>query len=122
MAETGGGQAADRTIGAINGKWAILFKASLAMVVFILPLGLTWAVWVTSQIFTAQAFIAAGDRFTTVDGLQLEKRLIDRISKLPPDDWRDRILAMEGRQATIGEAQARILTILDRIDRRTIDP
>ena len=64
---------------------------------------LSWSIWVTQNLFGMVAFMERGDRFTNVDGLAMqaklmeklhlaENRLDDRIDRLPPEEWRRHIM------------------------------
>ena len=64
------------TIGNINGKWAVLFKASLAVIAIAVPISIPWATWVTVSIIRTQSFNEQGPRFTRDDAAQLEERVI----------------------------------------------
>ena len=98
-----------KSIGALNGPWSVLLRVALATY----PLVLAWCVWVTVQQFEDIAFRGRGDRFTNVQGLELEQRMLERFAALPPQDWRDRIVAIERNQTFILEKLARIETKLD---------
>jgi hypothetical protein len=58
-------------LGTVHGAWLILFKAVLAMA----PFGMAFAVWVTSNIFRMQAWMAEGPRYTQTHANTLETRL-----------------------------------------------
>jgi len=107
-----------KTIGETNGVWAILLKVALLIVPLLIP----WGVWVTRETLHNHTFRSSGERFTQLNGAQMEARLVDKISKLPPDDWRDRILtveaswlAIDGRLDVIERKQERIITLLERL-------
>lgn len=60
-----------RTIGNMNGPWAILLRLALASY----PLVLTWAVWVTTETFDNRAFRNSGERFTSADALKMRAEM-----------------------------------------------
>lgn len=84
-----------RTIGNMNGPWAILLRIALATY----PLVLAWGIWVTVQTFENQAFRNAGDRFSKADALMLKAD----------------ILALHGQQAS--EQNKYLSSISDRLVR-----
>jgi hypothetical protein len=99
-----------KLIGDMNGKWAILFKAQLALGAFVLPMLVPWAVWVTGQVFEAKsqlnAFTSAGPRYTAdqavADGLRLRRDIIQEIAASYPPQWlRDEIASISRRQGGI---------------------
>jgi hypothetical protein len=86
-----------RTIGNMNGPWAILLRLALATY----PCIIAWSVWVTVQEFEDIAFRKQGDRFTATDAARMSLEIEKRFSTLPPDDWKNRIVAIESNQQMI---------------------
>ena len=100
---------APKTIGAINGPWAWLFKATLTAS----PL---FFVWVSAELLTIKA-----SRFTKDDGRELSDhvavvvahaateraRLELAIKSLPPRELTDRLIRFEERQISQIAAQDR---------------
>ena len=91
-----------KTIGNLNGKWSILFRATLAVGAVLQPLIVAWAIWVTVEVFENKAHRELGSRFTVVDAAKLEttlredlrkieKELRAEISALPSPDFRKKI-------------------------------
>lgn len=69
-----------KTIGELNGPWALLTKFVLATYG---PL-LAAQAWLFFTVIRLQAFSEQGDRFTMLDGQALYRDLDERIDKLPP--------------------------------------
>lgn len=93
---------APKTVGAMNGRWAMLLKVSLVC----FPLfatGVTgWASWATMEILHGKFFREFGPRFTQGQASSLEakiERKLDSVKSdilaLPPTDWRRRITNLE---------------------------
>jgi len=73
-----------------NTSWEILFKILLVFAVFLVPTIFGWMVWTTSETFANQA------SRTTVDKIQRDvDEINNKLTTLPPQDWRDRIVALE---------------------------
>lgn len=94
-------------IGMLNGKWSLLLRIALASY----PLILAWCVWVTKNEFEDIAFRTQGDRFSYSDSLKLRADIEDKINKLPSQDWRDRIIAMEVNQQVMIKQLTRLETM-----------
>lgn len=85
----------DNKIGGLNGKWAILFKAQLAVGAFFMPMIVSWCVWATVQLFTLQqeivAFKALGPRYTAtdaqVDQLKMKEFILAEFDKRLRPTW-----------------------------------
>lgn len=89
--------------------WSVLWKINQIAV----PLLVAWGIWVSRNVVELQAWKGEGSRFTHTNGLELELRLrqeiqtvaafsrvaemklTDKIATLPPQDWKDRIIAIE---------------------------
>lgn len=82
-------------IGELNGKWAFVFKFSLAVFPVILPLILGWTSWVSVEAMSAQT--RSDQLAQRVDRYQI---VIDRL---------------EGRVRVLENQNARMLTILESI-------
>ena len=115
----------DKTIGGLNGRWALLAKAMFAAFPFVLIL----QVWLVSETFHNQYFREEVARWTISDAqaqtdawhkqLHLQVQRIDtRIDALPPEDWRERIKKIETTQELIRQAQTRSLIVLESIKTR----
>lgn len=93
-------------IGNINGKWAFLFKATLAVVAALLPFGIALNVWFVTQIHELQMtqnnitasltdmiedFVALGPRYTALDAgrdhLEMKLEMISLIQNVQPPRW-----------------------------------
>ena len=100
-------------IGQLNGPWSVLLRLSLASY----PLVLSWAVWMTVHQFQDEAFRTSGERFTQLDGANLKAELLASVSSLtsPPQEWRDRIIKIEGKQDDMMKALARIEVVLEKV-------
>ena len=94
-----------KRIGQLNGPWSILLRVMLSTY----PLVIAWAIWVTAETFAGIADRADGARYTLAEGRAIEAK----IALLPPQDWRDRIIAIEKNQQVILSALARIEERLD---------
>lgn len=102
-------------VGNLNGKWAVLFKAQLAVGAFLLPSIMAWATWATVQLFgiksEIRSFMAVGPRYTATDAHLDQAVLKADILKttqeeFPPKWLKDelssisrRIIALEKNQA-----------------------
>jgi len=53
----------EKKIGDLNGKWAVMLKVVVLSSTVLLPVILTWAVWVTTSIFAAQHHQTDTDSF-----------------------------------------------------------
>jgi len=103
-------------IGELNGKWSILLRAFLAVNAVLIPIGIplaiTFAVWVTTNIFEARSYRAEGTRFTAMDGMILRADLLDAIKKLPRpefnEEWKARVTIIERYQQNMLLQLARI--------------
>jgi len=96
-------------IGEVEGRWTFLLKCTLVVIPFLTSLG-TWAVWVTGNVYTS--------RQTTelVEKLSREIREQDvKFGTLPPEEWKERIRALErdGKQNLADHAS--ILISLEQI-------
>ena len=63
-------------IGAINGKWAMLFKAILIVLPFYMSASLGWNVWLHNTAVDFRVFQGKGERFTEANGMVLEQRVL----------------------------------------------
>jgi hypothetical protein len=106
----------DKTIGSLNGMWAFLLKGSLVAFPVFLTVSIAWASWITSETFKNKSFRDQGDRVTALDMAKQRAEIFDRLSALPPKQWQDRINKMEGTIKSVELNQAKILTILERIE------
>lgn len=105
-----------KRIGELNGKWSILLRAFLVVNAVLIPIGIplaiTFAVWVTTNIFASQAYRADGTRFTANDGLVLRSDLLEAISRLPrpqfDDEWKARVIIGERYQQDVLSRLSRI--------------
>lgn len=57
-------------LGLVHGIWLVLFKVSLLL----LPFGIGWGVWVTGEVYKAQAWMSLGPRFTPAHASEMEIR------------------------------------------------
>lgn len=101
-------------IGELNGKWAMLLKATLVFVpvltTVVTAAFLPWAVWVTSNIYTSQAVVLELNKITSrVESMDRE------IRNLPPQEWRTRIIELEDANVVNREDHAIIKTTLAQI-------
>jgi hypothetical protein len=53
----------DKKIGELNGKWSVMLKMMVLSSTVIIPLLLTWGVWVTTNIFSTQHHIRDTETF-----------------------------------------------------------
>lgn len=89
-------------IGQLNGKWSILFRAMLSVMVFAIPYSITLHVYqvksvIELKISQAQIgsridqFMAPGPRYTKVnaetDNLQLRREMLEFIENRYPPKW-----------------------------------
>ncbi len=102
-----------KTIGNMNGPWALLLRAALASY----PILIGWCVWITVQTFESKAFREAGDRFTTTDAAIMRREIDAQFSNLPHPEWKARIVMLEEGQSRISMSLVRIETILERISK-----
>lgn len=101
----------------LTGWWMVLLKFLLAVFPVFACTFLPWCAWVTKETFANHSFREAGDRFTATDAERLRVQLLDRLQikadradvesirsqmrTLPPQDWRDKINAMESTLKTV---------------------
>lgn len=111
-------QRSESKIGAMNGRWKIMFQIALATYPIIVSGGIAWAVWLTSQEYQDIAFRNSSERFTQADGADLERRFIEKLTSASHhlgDDWRDQIIKIEVNQdkmlKTLTEIQVQIARI-----------
>jgi hypothetical protein len=82
-----------KTIGMMNGPWAIMFKLCMLA----LPLLIMLESWQTVQIFKLQSLMVETGHMQ--QAIEANTRAInantDRIATLPPQDWRERIKQLE---------------------------
>ena len=102
-----------KTIGGLNGPWALLLKVMLASYVPVMTGIMAWSIWVTSETYANRSFRLTGPRVTPSDLHDLERRMNAQFSSLPPADWRARIIAIEARQQDILRTVTRIETKLE---------
>jgi len=102
-----------KTIGQINGPWAILLKVMLASYIPLMGSLLTWGIWITSETYANQYFRLQGARVTPAELRELERRFEARFNALPPQDWRTRITTLESQQQAMFSTLIRIETKLD---------
>ena len=100
-------------IGQLNGPWSVLLRLALASY----PLVLSWAVWMTVHQFQDEAFRTSGERFTQLDGAKLKAEVLAAIAAAGtfPQEWRDRIIKIEGKQDDMMKALARIEVVLEKV-------
>lgn len=101
-----------RTIGNMNGPWAILLRIALVSHPFVIG----WLVWVTSE-----QFRDINHRENAVTKVDLNEKL----SSLPSSEWKARVTVLEEQTAvnriTLAELtvkQSEALRSLERIERR----
>lgn len=97
-----------KTIGDLNGWWALLLKVHLAVVSTIFPLILLWCIWLTQEAMSGSAYRNSGERFTQEDGRRLEDRAREAREALAR--------SFDARLDTLDNSTTRILTILERLD------
>ena len=107
-----------KTIGQLNGYWAMLLKFALAVFPIFLTFAIAWGTWITSETFANKSFRSIGDRVVPMDLARLEQRLQEEIRRLPPADWRMRILKTESDLREIRANQIKILTVLERLEKK----
>lgn len=87
-----------KTIGNMNGPWAIMLRVFLGSY----PLVLGFGVWLVKSIHALDkrhtqlqaeqsVFMSKGDRFSLQDAYSLERRIDARFDDLPPADWREKV-------------------------------
>ncbi len=104
-------------VGELNGKWSILFRATLATSAVVLPFLVSLNVWLVVSAFEQKArldlidyrlgqFIGAGPRYTATDAqvdlARFREELLKEIKRDFPPKWLvDRVdaIALEARQA-----------------------
>lgn len=64
----------DKTIGSLNGPWAILLRIMLGTYPFVMM----WAIWVSKSLFELHAFAGSGARFSLQDAYSMERRLEEK--------------------------------------------
>ena len=102
-----------KTIGGLNGPWALLLKVMLASYVPVMTGIMAWSIWITSETYANRSFRMTGPRVTSAELHELERRMNAQFSSLPPADWQARIIAIESWQHDILRAVVRIETKLE---------
>ncbi len=92
----------------VKGRWATVLKWHLVLVPIFVAATLAWGRWVTVSTIEAQSFRAVGARVTPLD-------LHEAIAKLPT---KTKLEKLETAVRTIETNQTRILTILERLEKR----
>jgi len=92
----------DHRIGSLNGKWSILFRASIAVFAFGFPFIIGFNIWVVqslNEVSTNQKLITqqldyltkSGDTYTRAEVdlamVKLEQRISNKISEEYPPQW-----------------------------------
>ena len=112
-----------KTIGQINGPWAIMFRVMLATYPIIVGIVIAWLSWITVGQIKDDNFRALGDRFSREDYRQhlVEERaehkaINTRFDLLPPADWRASRLKLEADVSALQNIVAENRNILVRIE------
>lgn len=97
-----------KTIGELNGWWALLLKVHLGVISTIFPLIILWCVWLTQEAMSGTHFRNSQERFTQEDGRELENRAREARDNLAR--------SFDARLDALDQDTTRILTILERIE------
>ena len=97
-----------KTIGQMNGPWAITLKLALASYPIVIMAAGSLSIWLVSQTFANQYHRETSSRRL----LELEAAVDD----IPPD-WRKTVEQLDHRQRDMQAQLARMETILERLDR-----
>jgi hypothetical protein len=111
-----------------------MLKALLVVVPMFMTASAAWATWITGETYANRSFREAGNRFTATNGEELRNEVHDLVSKatkavydahladlrsveqkisdLPPRDWRDKINAIEARQFEILRSVTELNTLV----------
>lgn len=104
----------NKAIGELNGKWALLLKATLICIPVLTTISLAsflpWSVWVTGNVYTACHTLTLVNRNS-----EDLKDIHSRIEQLPPKDWRDRIVVLENGLLQNNKDHVNILISLEQI-------
>ena len=79
-------------------SFAALWDVSVKILIPLMVVLLTWMVGEINELNKQQA-VTNGNRFTAIDGLQMEARIR---RDMPPSEWRERIIELEN---CIGQLQ-----------------
>ena len=84
----------NRPIGELNGHWAALLKIILVAVPIMIPIFLTWAIWVTAAVFEGKYHLQASECASVVNA-DFHKEI-----KLRWKDTSQRLDALHAKHAT----------------------
>ena len=107
----GGPNMAQIHVGEIEGRWAFLLKVTLIVMPFLATIVtaafIPWSVWVTGNIYMSRQTAELVLKLT-LDAQQMELKF----QQLPPEEWRERIRALEedGKQ-NFRDHQAILITL-----------
>ena len=101
----------DKKIGELNGKWAAAFKILIIIAFISMPIGITWATWITNRSYNQEHYILvmtdnmsklsqSMTKLTDVaqEALLWQKRIVDlenEVAELPPDDFELKVDTIE---------------------------
>lgn len=108
-------EATKRSIGNMNGPWALGLKIMLATYPILFAALVGWSSWVTKELIVLGEFRNSGDRFTKVDAANMRREIDSQLASLPPKDWRDKYFKMEQKLDENQTMLVRLNTMLDLI-------
>lgn len=94
--------------------WVFVLKAHLAITPAVFAAILTWAIWVTSHVFEARAFMGSGERFSRQDGRDLERRSAEA-RQVMADKLEVKITRLESIMDRTSSDVNRMLGILEQV-------
>jgi len=97
-----------QAIGSIDGGWSILLKLLLACCPVFVALGSAWCGWASVSI-AQNAYLGRTSAEAQLDIRDQLRGLTDKLDKMPPDEWKARVAALELDQKRIIEQTTRIL-------------
>lgn len=75
-----------------SGRWRVIWEVATKFFLATYPFAISWAVWVSSEIWTAKAtYIPRAEYRTAIDLID------DRLDAMPPAEWKDRIEKMDNK-------------------------
>lgn len=113
-------QSQRKTIGSMNGPWAIMAKVCMASYPIVMGALLTWGAWITAETLKNESFRDAGPRVTT-DTLSnwdksRELRLLEEVNKTRANvltvEWGK---GFEGRLIGIEKSTARLELLVEQL-------
>lgn len=90
--------------------WPLWLKTICGVVLAVAGFGVGWSTWVTNGIFASQHTASI-----VVEHSDTLKSHEKRFSELPPEDWRERIRALERATQANQDAHTQILLNLEQI-------